>query len=314
MKIPFLFPFLPGELHRKARKDAKQGIPLDLLSDFVFKTLFTLDDEDSREACRLLLSACIRRPVASLSVRNNEILPEYLTGKTVRLDVHLTFNDGEKADLEMQMKRSGDNIKVRATLYAAKLLAGQARRGQDYTKIKRVYQIFFLNFILFPGSDKIPRRYAMREEDEHDELSGVATTIFYELPKLEKLVQVYLDGKLGLEVLSGELKWGIYFRYRNNVKMAGLIEELCREEKGIMHAERALRKISRTEEQWARNLFREKASMDYVSGMEAARLEGQKAADAKYQPIIEAKDHALEAQARENEELRRKLREAGIDS
>jgi hypothetical protein len=165
----------------------------------------------------------------------------------------------------------------------------------------------------------------MREEAEHDELSDVVTTIFYELPKLEKTVRECLDHKRDLSVLPVELKWGIYFRYRNDKRMAGLIEELCREEVGIMHAERALKKISRTEEQWARNLFREKASMDYTSGMNAARreglAEGQKEAEAKYQPMLEEKDRAIEEQtraieeqARENEELRRKLREAGIDS
>jgi predicted transposase/invertase (TIGR01784 family) len=328
MNIPFLlFP----SLRRQARENVKQGLTLDILSDFVFKTLFTADDEDSREACRLLLSACIRRPVASLSIRNNEILPDYLTGKTIRLDIHLTFNDGDEADLEMQMKRTGDNLKVRATIYAAKLLAGQAKRGEAYAKVKRVYQIFFLNFILFPGSEKIPRRYTMQEEDEHDNLSDVMTVIFYELPKLERIVQECLTGKRELAVLPAELKWGIYFRCRNDKKMGPVIEELCREEDGIMKAERALKRISREEEQWARNLFREKASMDYASGLYDARqkglaegrekgraegtekgrqaglAEGRKETEVKYRPILEEKDRVIEA-------LRRQLREAGKDS
>ncbi|WP_010263883.1 PD-(D/E)XK nuclease family transposase, partial [Treponema primitia] len=69
------------------------------------------------------------------------------------------------------------------------------KRGEQYKQIRRVYQIFFLNFVLFPGSDKVPRRYFMQEEDEHDRLSDVVCSIFYELPKLDKLVQDCLSGK-----------------------------------------------------------------------------------------------------------------------
>jgi predicted transposase/invertase (TIGR01784 family) len=119
MNLPVFFSLLSPALRQKARENIKQGIPLDPLSDVVFKALFTAADEDSREACRCLLSACIRRPIASLSVRNNELLPEYLTGKTIRLDIHLMFNDGEKADLEMQMQKTPDDLKVRAAVYAA---------------------------------------------------------------------------------------------------------------------------------------------------------------------------------------------------
>jgi hypothetical protein len=56
---------------------------------------------------------------------------------------------------------------------------------------------------------------------------------------------------------------------------AKLIEELCRQEEGIMRADRALKKISRDEEQWAWALFREKAAMDYRSGLSSSRRAGR---------------------------------------
>ncbi|WP_010261126.1 Rpn family recombination-promoting nuclease/putative transposase [Treponema primitia] len=310
MKLPFLFSFFDPDLRRQARKNARTGKALDLLSDFVFKALFTAHDEDSQTALRCLLSACIHRPVTSLSIRNSELLPEYLTGKTIRLDIHLVFNDGEQADIEIQVDRTNDDIKVRAVVYAAYLLSSQAKRGKFYKSVPRVYQIFFLNFILFPGSDKVPRRYTMREEDEHDELSEVVNVIFYELPKLKRIADGYFAGEIRLEDLPDDQKWGIYFRYRNDKRMAGLVEALCREE-GIMNAERMLKKISRTEEQWARALFREKAAMDYRSEMyasrEAGKEVGREEAEAKYKPILEENAQVIE-------ELRRKLRDAGIDS
>jgi hypothetical protein len=306
MKLPFLFTFIGAGLRRRARENAGQGIPPDILSDFVFKALFTANDEDSREALRGLLSACIRRDVASLSIRNNELLPEYLTGKTIRLDINLVFNDGERANIEIQVERTKDNLRARMVFYAAKLLSGQAKRGMLYKNIPRVYQIFFLNSIIFPESGKVPRRYTMREEDEHDQLSEIVEVILYELPKLKEIAGGCFAGKINLSSLPPDQKWGIYFRYRNDTRMAGMLDELCREEEGIMHAERMLHKISWAEKRWIRAYTREKIEMDYWSEINANREEVREEVEAKYQPIVEEKDQEIA-------ELRRKLREAGIE-
>ncbi|GHV46535.1 hypothetical protein AGMMS49546_34730 [Spirochaetia bacterium] len=217
------FPLSGRAIRRLARKYAAEGRILDVMLDIVFKLLFTANDDDSREALRLLLSDCTHRSVRNVQVQNNEILPEYLTGKTVRLDIHVTFNDGEQADLEI---------------------------------------------------------------------------IIYEMPKLKKVVKAYFEGKVELKNLSPEQKWCIYFRYKGNEKMESLIQELCRQEEGIMRADRALSKISRDQEKWAKALFREKAAMDYSSGLYAAGKAGEERgiatgyqrAEAKYTKLLEEKD------------------------
>ena len=109
------------------------------------------------------------------------------------------------------MTRSNDDLKDRAAQYIAVLQAGQSKKGKLYKETKRAYQIFFLNFDLFPGSDKLPRRYSYREEKEHDRLTELTEIIFYELPKLEKRVQDYFEGRAGTETLSNEEKWCIFF-------------------------------------------------------------------------------------------------------
>ncbi|GHU71705.1 hypothetical protein FACS189450_08180 [Spirochaetia bacterium] len=243
---------------------------MDVMSDIVFKSLFTADDEDSREALRLLLSDCTHRVVKNVQVQKNEILPEYVTGKTVRLDVLVTFNDGEQADLEMQVKKTDDDLKARALLLGAKLLAGQMKRGVKYQNTKRVYQIFFLNCVLFPDSDKVPRHYFAMEEDEHDKLSQNLEIILYEMPKLEQAVKAYFEGKSDLKNLSKEQKWCIFFRYKNNKKMEPLIQELCKQEEGIMRADRLLARISRNRQTWGRAFSREVGIIDYESALYAA--------------------------------------------
>ncbi|MDR2501264.1 MAG: Rpn family recombination-promoting nuclease/putative transposase, partial [Treponema sp.] len=121
---PF-FAFIPGaDLRRRAKGYAAQGKTLNPLLDVVFKSLFGGNSEDSREALRSLLTSCLCQPVIGVKVLNTELLPEYLAGKTVRLDVHVTFNGGEQADLEIQINKTGDDFKTRALLYGSKLLCG----------------------------------------------------------------------------------------------------------------------------------------------------------------------------------------------
>ena len=177
--------------------------PLSILDDVVF--VLGSENEDSREALRSLLSACTRREVSQVRVLSGELLPAHLGGKTARLDVHATFNDGESADLEMQAGTSGDDLKARAEFYAAMLLSGQRTKGKPYRQIKRVYQIFFLNHVLFPESAKLPRRYRYREESEQDSLGGVTEIIFYELPKLRLRLEEL--SAAGTETLTEEEKW-----------------------------------------------------------------------------------------------------------
>jgi predicted transposase/invertase (TIGR01784 family) len=275
--MKLLLPFTRSyrEIKRLARENAAQAKPLNPTIDFVFKTLFSGKDEDSREALRLLLSSCIHRPVRDLRLQNTEILPAFLLGKVFRLDVHVTFNDGEQADVEMQVNRSNDNLKARSLLYASRLLESQLGRGEDFKDAKRVYVIFFLDFVLFPQSAKVPRRYVFMEETEHDRLNELVEVIYYEMPKTADAVKEYFEGKETLKTLPTEQKWCIYFKYRVEEGMEPLIDELRREEEGIMRADRALKKIERDREKRARAIFWDNQRLVYNSDMHAAKEKGR---------------------------------------
>jgi predicted transposase/invertase (TIGR01784 family) len=166
------------------------------LDDDVFKLLFASDNEDSREALRSLLSACTRRVVSKVQIKNTEMHPAYIGGKKSKLDVLVTFNDGEIADLEMQKGVSDDDLKKRAEVYTGLLVSGQLKKGSKYEDIKRVYQIFFLNCVIFKSSNKFSRRYFYQEEEEHDRLSELSEIIFYELPKLEEKLKGVMEGSI----------------------------------------------------------------------------------------------------------------------
>jgi len=250
------------ELKRLAKENAELDKPLCLMDNIVFKAMLGANSDDSNEALRSLLSACTGREISSVRVDNGELLPPHLDGKTPRLDVHVTFNDGEAADMEMQVEKTDDDLRDRAALYTAMLQALQSKKGHFYKDIKRVYQIFFLNCILFPQSDKLPRRYYYKEEKENDRLTNATEIIFYELPKLEQRVRDILEGKAEMESLSNEEKWCIYMRYRHEARASKLIEKLSVKEEGIMRAERAVEKIDRDYWKAARKMAELKNSMD----------------------------------------------------
>jgi len=253
------------------------------MKDLVFKFVLSFNSEDSGEALRSLLSACTRREVTDVQIVNNDINPLYLGAKQGRLDVCVTFNDGEAASLEMQTCKTGDELGKRAEYYAVMLVAGQEAKGKAYRDIKRVYQIFFLNDVLFTGSFKIPRRYFYQEETEHDRLSNLTEIIIYELPKLEKRVIECMEDKKKTEFLTKEEKWCIYLKYRHEKRVKKLIKQLCREEAGIMKAEKTVDKVSPSYREYIRKLGELKDSMDRAQAeleiREAAIAEGIKRGD-----------------------------------
>jgi len=304
------------EQKRLFKEKAGQDNTLNVMNDKVFKLMLSSDSEDSREALRYLLSACTRREVKKVSVLNSELLPPYIEAKSPRLDVRATFNDGEVADLEMQMAAQGDSIKDRASQYISMLHAGQAKRGKRYKEAKRVYQIFFLNFELFPGSDKLVRRYSYREETEHDLLTDSSEIIFYELPKLEKREIDYSAGKIDFKTLSLEEKWCIYMKYRHDQRMKHLISELCSKEEGIMRAEKEVIKINRSWAKYMRNISNEKDKIDRAYELRDAYKKGGEERDKKWQTVVaenEArlveKDAKLADNATEIEQLRSQIEE-----
>jgi predicted transposase/invertase (TIGR01784 family) len=95
------------------------------------------------------------------------------------------------------------------------------------------------------------------------------------MPKTEEVVKEYFEGKETLKSLPAEQKWCIYFKYRVKEGMEPLIDELCREEEGIMRADRALKKKDREWQKWARWVAHDNARLEYNTLMYNAKEEGR---------------------------------------
>ena len=294
-----LFNRLRARRNQKSLRDSYlHEAPLCLMDDMVFKIMFTMGTADSQEALRCLVETCTKREVDKVKVLNTELFPARIDGKAGRLDIKVNFNDGEVANLEMQVQRTDDNLKNRAAFYASMLLSAQPNKGDKYHEIKRVYQIFFLDCVLFPDSEKLPRRYKFMEVEEHDTLTEVVEIVFYELPKLEKLVKDYFADKTAFSTLSNEQKWCIYLRYRHEQLFKPLIQELIKEE-GIMRAEKSVEKISRSYRKALIEMDRRKNAMEKAAMLKMARDEGEQK---KQLEVLELLNHVSSL-----EELKQKL-------
>ena len=185
------------------------------------------------------------------------------------------FSKKIKANLRAVYRHETFFPLTRSLLYASRLLESQLGRGEDFKDAKRVYVIFFLDFVLFPQSAKVPRRYILMEETEHDRLNELIEVIYYEMSKTADAVKKYFEEKETLKTLPTEQKWCIYFKYRVEEGMEPLIDELRREEEGIMRADRALKKIERDREKMARRIFWDNQRLVYNSDMDAAKEKGR---------------------------------------
>ena len=82
-----------------------------------------------------------------------------------------------------------------------------------------------------------------------------------------------------------------------------------------MHADRALAKVSRDMERWARKLYREKAEMDYYSEMYCSREQGKAEGRAEGLALGEAAGLAqgiVAGKAEEKLEIARRLKARGV--
>ncbi|MCR5622297.1 MAG: Rpn family recombination-promoting nuclease/putative transposase [Treponema sp.] len=128
----------------------KKLIPLK--DDVSFKMFLSSPTVESNACLRSMLSAMTGREITRARVTNSELVPEFARGKMPRMDVNCTFNDGQKADIELQLTTAGDDQKLRALYYASKLYAGSLRKGKLYKNAPNVYQIFLTDFDPFDDS------------------------------------------------------------------------------------------------------------------------------------------------------------------
>ncbi len=114
-------------------------------NDAIFKAIFTQDTDESRLALRSFLSAMIGKQVSNVELQPNEPATEILNQLQMSFDVSVIFDDGEKADIEIQNRQEDYDYACRTETQVARLLSTSSKKGSNWDS-KKVYQISLLNF------------------------------------------------------------------------------------------------------------------------------------------------------------------------
>ena len=262
-------PAYPKELLDLAARMAAQRMPLPLKDDATFK-MFLSDPAPESNAClRSMLSAMTGREVTTAKVKSPELVPELPKGKIPRLDVNCEFNDGQKADIELQLTKADDDQKLRALFYACKLYAGSLKSGKKYRTVPSVYQIFLIDFDLFGEDEKLGGRQfyhrAMMRLDDGSVFADRMQILFFDLK---------VPGKVS-EDLKNAANWCKFIAGCTNPEV---LEKLGRDEswqKEYKVALKAYMRIAAEERAWAYHLSMDRAEADYRNGLVLAEEKGE---------------------------------------
>ncbi len=139
-------------------------IPYGMMNDYIFRIVF----QENKFALKGLLCSILglkENQIVSLRI-TNEVKPGVsISDKEYRMDIVVELNDGSTVDLEMQ-KENYDNWQFRSLGYLCREF-DTLDHGDDYSDVKKVYQVGFLNFDLFEDHPEFFATYQMRNTKDN---------------------------------------------------------------------------------------------------------------------------------------------------
>jgi predicted transposase/invertase (TIGR01784 family) len=268
--------------------------------DYVFKRIF--GDQRNTDILAAFLMAALNlseEEVDRITIIDPNLKREFNEDKLSILDVKIRLKSGERIGVEVQIYVSQE-LRNRVVFSGAKMLSEQIQRGKGYGQIERVVSIVICGQTLLHEEPGYYNTYSLRNVRTGREFTDI----------LE--INVLEPGKLPAQPDGSRLfHWGRFFKVKSREelsmvrntdpmidKAAGLVVELNEDEAERMRADNRLFFLMDQA-----GLRRESEARGHAKGLEEGLAEGRKETEKKYQAI-----------KREIEELRRKLREAGLDS
>ena len=113
-------------------------------NDAFFKYTVGTNDKDSKKIRRFIIQFLLEKRLHFIDCTNPEIVPEMIRDKSIILDTFIERKD-MIIDIEMQNTPLNRFQYQRFQYYHSRLITKQLERGDDYNKIKDVYQIIFVD-------------------------------------------------------------------------------------------------------------------------------------------------------------------------
>ena len=234
--------------------------------DINFKAIFTQGTEGSDIALKSFLSAVVGRNVTNANLVPNEPAAASETDMQMSFDIAVTFDNGEKAAIEMQGREYDYEYSARSEIEAARLLNNNAKKGDDWNA-EKVYQISVLNFHYKNGDKSEMSWYTMKDKNGCA-LADRLNVIYIDLLTIKRLVGTPVENLTPLQ------KWGMYFSYADDESKASYVGQIGKSERGIMEATTIIKTMSEDDAAFFREFSRDKALRDYNARMSAATKKG----------------------------------------
>lgn len=228
-------------------------------NDVVFKALFV----KNRKILKEFLSDILEIPLDSISdiiITNSEITPDVIDGKLSRLDINLVTS-GRNINIEMQVEND-DDYRERILYYWAKMYSGSLTKGSEYKDLNQTISISVFAFKMF-DCEEYHSEFQVIERDRHELFSDKLSLHFFELPKISGIPDTSDRKKLWMQLIKADSEEDFDMLRETNVPIiqesVGKIYELSSDEQ--------IKEYVRQ---------REKARLDWNSGMRNAERRGEK--------------------------------------
>ena len=234
---------------------------LDPKIDFVFKRVFAKAPD---LLCDLINAVRSDYPsLTEIEVLNPSIEPEELAGKHIVLDILAQDIEGQRYNIEMQVRKH-TAWPSRSAYYLARMLTDQLSSGEDYRLLKPAIGIHLLDFSLFDQvehQDQAVWCFEMRDRHKPYVLLGAELQLnLIELPKADRL-------GLAKDELAA---WITFFEHWcEDVVMANVAYQ------PVQDALEKVKELSADKEARRLAFVRERALHDEITELNAAKEEGR---------------------------------------
>jgi predicted transposase/invertase (TIGR01784 family) len=261
---------------------------LNLLNDYLFMKY--MGEKGDEEQLIAFLNAVLERTgkgrILSVEIEENKaITAEIIGGKACILDLRALLSNGVKVNIEVQLRNLG-NMDRRSLFYWCREFIRGINSGQDYIELSAVIAINIIDFEFMPAIKDIQSTFHLWE----DSFNGQMLTDTLEI----HFVSMYNFRRLKeKDIINNPLhRWLTFFSKETNAETIKKITEM---DTAIRKAQEKVAYVSQDAETLRLYQMRELAQMDYVSGINHARREGEQKGIAlgKWEGIALGKQEAL---------------------
>ena len=256
---------------------------IDLKKDINFRYVFGKNEEKNRMALSAMIQAFIGEKVEHLQIQSSELKMDMENAKETRMDILASFGKGEKIDIEMQMCNNKYELAQRMTFYAGQLISSQLVKGEDYSKVKKSYILFILDFKWIQNDDQLVHIF-LKKDKWNDILfeTDYCPFVIVELPKVEYKKE-----------MSVSEEYAFVLKYNQDERYRDIIEAIKKKDKGIWNMLECADQIRQDEKEWLKKIEEERNELDRNQKITNARLEGYEKGKSEGEAIGESRGKAI---------------------